>query len=187
MWPNSCLICCWFRVMRLTTYSLFFVCVCDGSSIMSQGGAHIVSSCCTHWFWWESQDNEMRWHNVLIGILCVAFVLEMLELNQGNTTVGIPNGESWETCLQQYTVIREIQVHSDPQHTLTVSCAGQRGLTGPHMEQACCLRMQLCPFHVQIVQGPSILSVASTWNCRWVVTFCAMYCELKKHHSQGNE
>jgi hypothetical protein len=34
---------------------------------------------------------------------------------------------------------------------------------------------------------PSVLSMASTQNCRWVLTFCAMYYKLERQHLRGME
>jgi hypothetical protein len=36
----------------------------------------------------------MRWHNVLIGILCVPFFMEMAQFDEQFTIVGIQNGAS---------------------------------------------------------------------------------------------
>jgi hypothetical protein len=75
--------------------NLFFIFICsyDGAFIMSQGGVHIAFPYCK-----LGPDGKammiMRWCNVLIGILYVAFMEEMLEFHERIIVAGIQNEAS---------------------------------------------------------------------------------------------
>jgi hypothetical protein len=104
-----------FRGMVFWTFSLdFYACVCDRAFITLQETAHTRFAYGSHYFWRQNSNNsKMGWHcslmwSMLICILWMAFVMEVLELYWGNTSISIqiegnPSDMFWAVhcCLRE--------------------------------------------------------------------------------------
>lgn len=98
MYTNSCQVLHHFKVMGFQTLVLIcFVCSSSRACTVLRDGVHIAFAYGSHFQQRSSDIDKLRGHdllmwNTLICISHVAFVMQMLELCQGNTSICIQIG-----------------------------------------------------------------------------------------------
>jgi hypothetical protein len=143
----------------------------------------------SHYFQWQNNICRLRYHdlqtrNVLICIFYVAFVLEMLKLHQGNTSIQnrdnpvdvietVHHTRKWVHSFHQHLVAAD-NVQNEEEVLNVVHATPSTTTRGSHVKWVSDVAWhmlheeQLFPFHIQLIKGLQPREGLHLQCCQWL-------------------